>query len=124
MVLNAKVEMLVLSELKYIKLHKIEDHSSKCNISINSLVGIIYITMSKYFFTKVNSEDISFQTKVNNEDPFSSATSSSISSVAITKNMLEETSVKNEDVPPALPPKIGTPTRPCPPPPGESWYLS
>lgn len=38
--------------------------------------------------------------------------------MAITKNMLEETSVKNEDVPPALPPKIGTPTRPCPPPPG------
>ncbi|XP_055257354.1 epidermal growth factor receptor substrate 15 [Moschus berezovskii] len=69
--------------------------------------------------SKVNSEDISFQTKVNNEDPFSSATSSSISSVAITKNMLEETSVKSEDVPPALPPKIGTPTRPCPPPPGK-----
>ncbi|KAM9691939.1 epidermal growth factor receptor substrate 15 isoform 6-T6 [Dama dama] len=69
--------------------------------------------------SKVNSEDISFQTKVNNEDPFSSATSSSISNVAMTKNMLEETSVKNEDVPPALPPKIGTPTRPCPPPPGK-----
>ncbi|XP_070224178.1 epidermal growth factor receptor substrate 15 isoform X5 [Bos mutus] len=69
--------------------------------------------------SKVNSESTSFQTKVNNEDPFSSATSSSISSVAVTKNMLEETSVKNEDVPPALPPKIGTPTRPCPPPPGK-----
>uniref|UniRef100_A0AC11B1S3 Epidermal growth factor receptor pathway substrate 15 n=1 Tax=Ovis aries TaxID=9940 RepID=A0AC11B1S3_SHEEP len=63
--------------------------------------------------------DFSTLSKVNNEDPFSSATSSSISSVAITKNMLEETSVKNEDVPPALPPKIGTPTRPCPPPPGK-----
>uniref|UniRef100_A0A8C2NW50 Epidermal growth factor receptor pathway substrate 15 n=1 Tax=Capra hircus TaxID=9925 RepID=A0A8C2NW50_CAPHI len=65
--------------------------------------------------------DFSTLSKVifNNEDPFSSATSSSMSSVAITKNMLEETSVKNEDVPPALPPKIGTPTRPCPPPPGK-----
>uniref|UniRef100_A0A8C6DIR2 Epidermal growth factor receptor pathway substrate 15 n=1 Tax=Moschus moschiferus TaxID=68415 RepID=A0A8C6DIR2_MOSMO len=63
--------------------------------------------------------DFSTLSKVNSEDPFSSATSSSISSVAITKNMLEETSVKSEDVPPALPPKIGTPTRPCPPPPGK-----
>uniref|UniRef100_A0A2K6ES52 Epidermal growth factor receptor pathway substrate 15 n=1 Tax=Propithecus coquereli TaxID=379532 RepID=A0A2K6ES52_PROCO len=51
-------------------------------------------------------------------DPFSSATLSSVSNVVITKNVFEETSVKSEDVPPALPPKIGTPTRPCPPPPG------
>ncbi|XP_012494800.1 PREDICTED: epidermal growth factor receptor substrate 15 [Propithecus coquereli] len=56
---------------------------------------------------------------VNNEDPFSSATLSSVSNVVITKNVFEETSVKSEDVPPALPPKIGTPTRPCPPPPGK-----
>ncbi|XP_028345206.1 epidermal growth factor receptor substrate 15 isoform X3 [Physeter macrocephalus] len=63
--------------------------------------------------------DFSTLSKVNNEDPFSSATSSSISNMVITKNMLEETSIKNEDVPPALPPKIGTPTRPCPPPPGK-----
>uniref|UniRef100_A0A2K6ES56 Epidermal growth factor receptor pathway substrate 15 n=1 Tax=Propithecus coquereli TaxID=379532 RepID=A0A2K6ES56_PROCO len=56
--------------------------------------------------------------EVNNEDPFSSATLSSVSNVVITKNVFEETSVKSEDVPPALPPKIGTPTRPCPPPPG------
>ncbi|KAM9109820.1 epidermal growth factor receptor substrate 15 isoform 2-T2 [Megaptera novaeangliae] len=63
--------------------------------------------------------DFSTLSKVNNEDPFSSATSSSISSMVITKNMLEETSIKNEDEPPALPPKIGTPTRPCPPPPGK-----
>ncbi|XP_012577772.1 PREDICTED: epidermal growth factor receptor substrate 15 isoform X2 [Condylura cristata] len=61
--------------------------------------------------------DFSTLSKVNNEDPFSSAASSSVSSVVITKNVLEETSVKSEDVPPALPPKIGTPTRPCPPPP-------
>uniref|UniRef100_A0A8C3YDA5 Epidermal growth factor receptor pathway substrate 15 n=1 Tax=Catagonus wagneri TaxID=51154 RepID=A0A8C3YDA5_9CETA len=63
--------------------------------------------------------DFSTLSKVNNEDPFSSATASSVSSVVLTKNMLEETSVKSEDVPPALPPKIGTPTRPCPPPPGK-----
>nr|XP_054369197.1 epidermal growth factor receptor substrate 15 [Mirounga angustirostris] len=64
-------------------------------------------------------DQFSFQTKVNNEDPFSSATSSSVNNVVIKNNVLEETSVKSEDVPPALPPKIGTPTRPCPPPPGK-----
>ncbi|XP_074190811.1 epidermal growth factor receptor substrate 15 isoform X2 [Rhinolophus sinicus] len=61
--------------------------------------------------------DFSTLSKVNNEDPFSSATSSSVSNVVVTKNVLEEASVKSEDVPPALPPKIGTPTRPCPAPP-------
>ncbi|XP_053549465.1 epidermal growth factor receptor substrate 15 isoform X2 [Bombina bombina] len=34
------------------------------------------------------------------------------------KNMLDDES-SHEDVPPALPPKTGTPTRPCPPPPGK-----
>ncbi|KAM5323882.1 epidermal growth factor receptor substrate 15 isoform 3-T3 [Glossophaga mutica] len=63
--------------------------------------------------------DFSALSKVNNEDPFSSATSSSASNVAVTKHMLEEAPGKSEDVPPALPPKIGTPTRPCPPPPGK-----
>ncbi|EHB17724.1 Epidermal growth factor receptor substrate 15 [Heterocephalus glaber] len=63
--------------------------------------------------------DFSMLSQVNNEDPFSSTTSSSVSSVVIAKNAFEETSVKNEDVPPALPPKTGTPTRPCPPPPGK-----
>nr|XP_035964308.1 epidermal growth factor receptor substrate 15 isoform X3 [Halichoerus grypus] len=63
--------------------------------------------------------DFSTLSKVNNEDPFSSATSSSVNNVVIKNNVLEETSVKSEDVPPALPPKIGTPTRPCPPPPGK-----
>ncbi|NXC14678.1 EPS15 factor, partial [Corythaeola cristata] len=57
--------------------------------------------------------------KANNEDPFSSSTSSSVNSVIITKNLFEEPPAKNEDVPPALPPKTGTPTRPCPPPPGK-----
>ena len=77
-------------------------------MTVYNLVGIIYIT----------TYNISFQTKVNNEDPFGSATSSSVNNVVIKKNVLEETSVKSEDVPPALPPKTGTPTRPCPPPPG------
>uniref|UniRef100_A0A671E2C4 Epidermal growth factor receptor pathway substrate 15 n=1 Tax=Rhinolophus ferrumequinum TaxID=59479 RepID=A0A671E2C4_RHIFE len=63
--------------------------------------------------------DFSTLSKVNNEDPFSSSTSSSVSNVVVTKNVLEEASVKSEDVPPALPPKIGTPTRPCPAPPGK-----
>ncbi|XP_072580111.1 epidermal growth factor receptor substrate 15 isoform X8 [Vulpes vulpes] len=61
--------------------------------------------------------DFSTLSKVNNEDPFNSSTLSSVSNMAIKKNVLEEVSVKGEDVPPALPPKIGTPTRPCPPPP-------
>ncbi|XP_045712749.1 epidermal growth factor receptor substrate 15 isoform X1 [Phyllostomus hastatus] len=63
--------------------------------------------------------DFSTLSKVNNEDPFSSATLSSASNVVATKNTLEEAPVRSEDVPPALPPKIGTPTRPCPPPPGK-----
>uniref|UniRef100_A0A2K6C2U3 Epidermal growth factor receptor pathway substrate 15 n=1 Tax=Macaca nemestrina TaxID=9545 RepID=A0A2K6C2U3_MACNE len=63
--------------------------------------------------------DFSTLSKVNNEDPFSSATSSSVSNAMITKNVFEETSVKSEDEPPALPPKVGTPTRPCPLPPGK-----
>uniref|UniRef100_A0A2K6R5J3 Epidermal growth factor receptor pathway substrate 15 n=1 Tax=Rhinopithecus roxellana TaxID=61622 RepID=A0A2K6R5J3_RHIRO len=63
--------------------------------------------------------DFSTLSKVNNEDPFSSATSSSVSNAVITKNVFEEISVKSEDEPPALPPKVGTPTRPCPPPPGK-----
>ncbi|XP_071606255.1 epidermal growth factor receptor substrate 15 isoform X7 [Heliangelus exortis] len=63
--------------------------------------------------------DFSTLTKANNEDPFSSSTSGSVNSVIITKNLFEEPPAKNEDVPPALPPKTGTPTRPCPPPPGK-----
>ncbi|XP_071665972.1 epidermal growth factor receptor substrate 15 isoform X2 [Patagioenas fasciata] len=63
--------------------------------------------------------DFSTLSKANNEDPFSSSTSGSANSVIITKNLFEEPPAKNEDVPPALPPKTGTPTRPCPPPPGK-----
>ncbi|KAM4642275.1 epidermal growth factor receptor substrate 15 [Discoglossus pictus] len=35
------------------------------------------------------------------------------------KNMFEDAPSQAEEVPPALPPKTGTPTRPCPPPPGK-----
>ncbi|KAM6079410.1 epidermal growth factor receptor substrate 15 isoform 4-T4 [Theristicus caerulescens] len=63
--------------------------------------------------------DFSTLSKANNEDPFSSSTSGSVNNVIITKNLFEEPAAKNEDVPPALPPKTGTPTRPCPPPPGK-----
>nr|XP_056701458.1 epidermal growth factor receptor substrate 15 isoform X4 [Euleptes europaea] len=63
--------------------------------------------------------DFSTLSKANNEDPFSSSATGSMNSVIITKNVFEEPPAKNEDVPPALPPKTGTPTRPCPPPPGK-----
>ncbi|XP_037762010.1 epidermal growth factor receptor substrate 15 isoform X2 [Chelonia mydas] len=63
--------------------------------------------------------DFSTLSKANNEDPFISSTSSSVNNVVITKNVFEEPPAKNEDIPPALPPKTGTPTRPCPPPPGK-----
>ncbi|XP_057257749.1 epidermal growth factor receptor substrate 15 isoform X1 [Pezoporus wallicus] len=63
--------------------------------------------------------DFSTLSKANNEDPFSSSTSGSANSVTITKNLFDEPPAKSEDVPPALPPKTGTPTRPCPPPPGK-----
>lgn len=60
--------------------------------------------------------------KTNNEDPFNSSATSSVNNIVITKNLFEEAPVKNEDIPPALPPKIGTPTRPCPPPPGKRQH--
>uniref|UniRef100_A0A287DAM7 Epidermal growth factor receptor substrate 15-like n=1 Tax=Ictidomys tridecemlineatus TaxID=43179 RepID=A0A287DAM7_ICTTR len=63
--------------------------------------------------------DCSTLSKANNEDPFNSATSSSVNNVVTPKNVFDETSIKSEDVPPALPPKTGTPTRPCPPSPGK-----
>ncbi|KAM6124528.1 epidermal growth factor receptor substrate 15 isoform 2-T2 [Pterocles gutturalis] len=61
--------------------------------------------------------DFSTLSKANNDDPFSASASGSVNNVIITKNLFEEPPAKNEDVPPALPPKTGTPTRPCPPPP-------
>ncbi|XP_042318738.1 epidermal growth factor receptor substrate 15 isoform X2 [Sceloporus undulatus] len=61
--------------------------------------------------------DFSTLSKANNDDPFSSSAVVSVNSVVITKNVFEEPPAQIEDVPPALPPKTGTPTRPCPPPP-------
>uniref|UniRef100_A0A8B9SGL6 Epidermal growth factor receptor pathway substrate 15 n=1 Tax=Anas platyrhynchos TaxID=8839 RepID=A0A8B9SGL6_ANAPL len=63
--------------------------------------------------------DFSTLSKASTEDPFSSSTSGSSNNVVVTKNLFEDPPSKNEDVPPALPPKTGTPTRPCPPPPGK-----
>ncbi|XP_058033999.1 epidermal growth factor receptor substrate 15 isoform X2 [Ahaetulla prasina] len=63
--------------------------------------------------------DFSTLSKTNNEVPFNSSATSSVNNIVITKNLFEEAPVKNEDIPPALPPKTGTPTRPCPPPPGK-----
>ncbi|KAM6456463.1 epidermal growth factor receptor substrate 15 isoform 1-T1 [Liasis olivaceus] len=63
--------------------------------------------------------DFSTLSKTNNEDPFSSSATGTVNNIVITKNLFEEPPAKNEDIPPALPPKTGTPTRPCPPPPGK-----
>uniref|UniRef100_A0A672KPZ4 Epidermal growth factor receptor substrate 15-like n=1 Tax=Sinocyclocheilus grahami TaxID=75366 RepID=A0A672KPZ4_SINGR len=52
--------------------------------------------------------NFSFAFQSNGSDPFDSSTN---------KNLYKEDS--QSDVPPALPPKTGTPTRPPPPPPGE-----
>ncbi|OCT82735.1 epidermal growth factor receptor substrate 15 isoform X2 [Xenopus laevis] len=38
---------------------------------------------------------------------------------SLNKTLFEDVSTQQEEVPPALPPKIGTPTRPCPLPPGK-----
>ncbi|XP_069498315.1 epidermal growth factor receptor substrate 15 isoform X2 [Ambystoma mexicanum] len=52
-------------------------------------------------------------------DPFSVPAQEFVIDSVNSKNSLEEEPLKTEDIPPALPPKIGTPTRPCPPPPGK-----
>ncbi|XP_069050424.1 epidermal growth factor receptor substrate 15 isoform X2 [Lepisosteus oculatus] len=54
--------------------------------------------------------DFSNLSKSNGSDPFSSDVLSS-------KNLFQEDRMTSPDVPPALPPKTGTPTRPPPPPP-------
>ncbi|KAI4902163.1 hypothetical protein NFI96_030360 [Prochilodus magdalenae] len=54
--------------------------------------------------------DFSSLTKSNGTDPFASSNTNS-------KNLFKEDN--QSDVPPALPPKTGTPTRPPPPPPGK-----
>uniref|UniRef100_W5MT32 Epidermal growth factor receptor pathway substrate 15 n=1 Tax=Lepisosteus oculatus TaxID=7918 RepID=W5MT32_LEPOC len=61
--------------------------------------------------------DFSNLSKSNGSDPFSSDVLSS-------KNLFQEDRMTSPDVPPALPPKTGTPTRPPPPPPGKRSSIS
>ncbi|XP_056671138.1 epidermal growth factor receptor substrate 15 isoform X2 [Monodelphis domestica] len=69
---------------------------------------------------EVGFADFSSLAQDNSEEAFISTTSSSGDSVTLTPGAFEEPPpVKDEEVPPALPPKTGTPTRPCPPPPGN-----
>uniref|UniRef100_A0A674E433 Epidermal growth factor receptor pathway substrate 15 n=1 Tax=Salmo trutta TaxID=8032 RepID=A0A674E433_SALTR len=63
--------------------------------------------------------DFSALAKSNSSDPFASSNSSN------NKNLFKEDSQPSSpDVPPALPPKTGTPTRPPPPPPGKRSSIS
>uniref|UniRef100_A0A673YTP1 Epidermal growth factor receptor pathway substrate 15 n=1 Tax=Salmo trutta TaxID=8032 RepID=A0A673YTP1_SALTR len=63
--------------------------------------------------------DFSALAKSNGADPFVSSNSSN------NKNLFKEDSQPSSlDVPPALPPKTGTPTRPPPPPPGKRADIS
>ncbi|XP_021454866.2 epidermal growth factor receptor substrate 15 isoform X1 [Oncorhynchus mykiss] len=63
--------------------------------------------------------DFSALAKSNGADPFASSNSSN------NKNLFKEDSQPSSlDVPPALPPKTGTPTRPPPPPPGKRADIS
>ncbi|XP_038855403.1 epidermal growth factor receptor substrate 15-like isoform X7 [Salvelinus namaycush] len=63
--------------------------------------------------------DFSTLAKSNGADPFASSNSSN------NKNLFKEDSQPSSlDVPPALPPKTGTPTRPPPPPPGKRADIS
>ncbi|XP_069794733.1 epidermal growth factor receptor substrate 15 isoform X2 [Narcine bancroftii] len=59
----------------------------------------------------------------NHADPFSSAPGAEPVKDSFGKNVFIDDPTKNEDLPPALPPKIGTPTRPPPPPPGKRLSL-
>ncbi|XP_041064118.1 epidermal growth factor receptor substrate 15 isoform X2 [Carcharodon carcharias] len=56
-------------------------------------------------------------------DPFSSAAGTDHNNDAFGKNGFTDEPTKIEEVPPALPPKVGTPTRPPPPPPGKRLSL-
>ncbi|KAM9480369.1 epidermal growth factor receptor substrate 15 isoform 1-T1 [Salvelinus alpinus] len=63
--------------------------------------------------------DFSALAKSNSSDPFASLNPSN------NKNLFKEDSQPSSpDVPPALPPKTGTPTRPPPPPPGKRSSIS
>ncbi|XP_043555148.1 epidermal growth factor receptor substrate 15 isoform X3 [Chiloscyllium plagiosum] len=57
------------------------------------------------------------------QDPFSSATGIDPSNDAFGKTGFTDEPINIDEVPPALPPKVGTPTRPPPPPPGKRLSL-
>ncbi|KAG8436914.1 hypothetical protein GDO86_007848 [Hymenochirus boettgeri] len=60
--------------------------------------------------------DFSLLSKISSTDAFDSTLQrESLNS----KSIFEEDPTPKEEVPPALPPKTGTPSRPCPPPPGK-----
>ncbi|CAH2310815.1 epidermal growth factor receptor substrate 15 isoform X1 [Pelobates cultripes] len=62
--------------------------------------------------------DFSTLSKVTSStDAFDATITSTDKEVVLSKNLFPDESSQLEDVPPALPPKTGTPTRPCPPPP-------
>ncbi|XP_043942018.1 epidermal growth factor receptor substrate 15 isoform X2 [Protopterus annectens] len=61
--------------------------------------------------------DFSSLAKPSSADLFSATLTNSMDNAFSSKNVFEEDPQKNEDVPPALPPKTGTLTRPPPPPP-------
>ncbi|XP_075472445.1 epidermal growth factor receptor substrate 15 isoform X2 [Ascaphus truei] len=63
--------------------------------------------------------DFSTLSKGSSADPFDATLSSKERETFSSKNMFEDEPSQIEDPPPALPPKTGTPTRPCPPPPGQ-----
>uniref|UniRef100_A0A3B3S1A6 Epidermal growth factor receptor pathway substrate 15 n=1 Tax=Paramormyrops kingsleyae TaxID=1676925 RepID=A0A3B3S1A6_9TELE len=62
--------------------------------------------------------DFSALSKANGDDPFGSSSTSG------NKNLFkDESQPSSPEVPPALPPKTGTPTRPPPPPPGHLHFI-
>uniref|UniRef100_UPI00398E7CDA epidermal growth factor receptor substrate 15 isoform X1 n=1 Tax=Pristiophorus japonicus TaxID=55135 RepID=UPI00398E7CDA len=63
--------------------------------------------------------DFNTLSQSNHADPFSSAAGADPGNDAFGKNGFTDEPAKTEEVPPALPPKVGTPTRPPPPPPGK-----
>ncbi|MBN3307290.1 EPS15 factor, partial [Amia calva] len=76
-----------------------------------------YLQVYMYQFQVMMFESILFALQSNGADPFTSNTLSS-------KNLFKEDGQASPDMPPALPPKTGTPTRPPPPPPGKRCSIS
>nr|XP_033771769.1 epidermal growth factor receptor substrate 15 isoform X2 [Geotrypetes seraphini] len=63
--------------------------------------------------------DFSVLSKGSTVDQFASTTTESINNEFSSKKVFEEEPAKTEEIPPALPPKTGTPTRHCPTTPGK-----